>query len=99
MPGVESPEGGVGVAAKLEHDGPTAVHHQVKPAVLSGHGEPFIGSISGDPHTYQSHPTEGDHLPSHHGRPAETNKYFINLGEIFENFAYLSQKHLKCKKS
>ena len=58
---------GVGVAAKLEHDGAPAIDHEVKPPVLAGHREPFIGAIGGHSHSDETHTIWGHNLASDHG--------------------------------
>ncbi len=80
---------GIGIAAKLQHDRPPAIHHEVKPAVIAGHGEALVGPVGGDPHPDESHAVGGDDFPAYHSgtaaRKERVKKLLYNPGERISN--------------
>ena len=66
------PERWVRVTPELEHDRAAAVDHQVKPAVVPGHGEPLVGQGCRHTHPDEAHAVRGHHAASDHGRATET---------------------------
>ena len=50
----------------MEHDGAASVDHEVKPTVVSCHGEALVVDGRAHPHADQAHAGRGHHLTSHH---------------------------------
>ena len=60
----------VGIATELEHNGPTAIDHQIEPAVVAGHREALVGAVRRYAHANEAHAVGCDHFAAHHGRSA-----------------------------
>ncbi len=53
------------IPPKLQHDWPSAVHHEIEPPVVASHGEALVGPVGRDPHPDESHAVGGDDFPAY----------------------------------
>ena len=77
------PERRIRVPPELQHDRSTAVDHEVKPPVVPGHGEAFVGQGRGHPDPDEAHPVGGNHSAPDYCSSAEkqlkVQKLFVRI--------------------